>query len=907
MSLEKSLCDDSETVVIEGCIASIFKATIEGVEDLSGIRIKAIQRIGEYELSLFTGTIDECPLQSDRKSRTITAYDDFYSYSDINVAEWYNSLNYPVNIADFLKSLLNYVGIPYSDTLDIRQSFEVNKTMDTAAMAFSTVIKSVCQVIGGFGVINPDGEFDIVYMSNEVYGQALNAMSGFELESYNVKAIDKVVVRSEETDIGGTCGEGSNAYIIQGNFLCFGMDADSIASVAAELYKNVAGFTWRPCLFELGVGNPLIGCDGMRYRVVTSQGDEFETYIFNSYISGVQLFNQELESFGSETRKEVVADDYTEALITAYKVMKIKATVDGFDLQIESKVDDNEIITRINASAEKILISSTKIDIAGLVQFINGDESDVTEIDGGRLKNKSISTDKLSVENLDAICANIGGFTMRDGKIVFLENSSYKDLNTEEEKMSYWYSFGLNPNSYTENEKVMWFGAHPQIVGTGMDEKGYYTEDALVYPFYITADGKIISNGEENEIIWGSGKSYQVSQLPGTTNLNWNVQSSVQYGQESLQIASGYILFNDITRINSSGIKCNDVNVLDFTNVGIYSPEINAEIIKAKESVITTKLWCEKVDASILSILDEASIGGNLTVSGDISVPITAKSYGNDSFTVPVSGAWQTLSAALTTELSKAKTFLGSYYGIAGSDTSASWSNIISVRHRSGMNDGNIYGMYLRSHLTANSSNLVWNRQSGNGWQGERTILDSSNYSGYAQSKITGAATSVVSSNLTASRALYSDASGKIAASSNVTSTELSYLDGVTSAIQTQLNGKQASIIGAANASNGYVRIPGLQIQVAWKRVSWSGAIATAWGNGYESASAISLGNWAASFATAPAVTYAVNSSTSTDVGITGYATPSTTSAGSVYLQRNTSLSTSRTYTIHVLAIGTYS
>lgn len=346
MSLEQSLCDDSETVVIEGCIASIFKATIEGIEDLSGAKIKVIQRIGGYELSLFTGTIDECPLQSDRKSRTITAYDDFYSYSDINVAEWYNSLNYPVNIADFLKSLLNYVGIPYSDTLDIRQSFEVNKTMDTAAMAFSTVIKSVCQVIGGFGVINPDGEFDIVYLSNEAHEQALNAMSGFELESYNVKAIDKVVVRSEETDIGGTCGEGSNAYIIQGNFLCFGMDTDSIAAVAEELYKNVAGFTWRPCLFELGVGNPLIGCDGMRYRVVTSQGDEFETYIFNSYISGVQLFNQELESFGSETRKEVVADDYTEALITAYKVMKIKATVDGFDLQIESKVDDNEIITR---------------------------------------------------------------------------------------------------------------------------------------------------------------------------------------------------------------------------------------------------------------------------------------------------------------------------------------------------------------------------------------------------------------------------------------------------------------------------------------------------------------------------------------------------------------------------------
>ena len=56
------------------------------------------------------------------------------------------------------------------------------------------------------------------------------------------------------------------------------------------------------------------------------------------------------------------------------------------------------------------------------------------------------------------------------------------------------------------------------------------------------------------------------------------------------------------------------------------------------------------------------------------------------------------------------------------------------------------------------------------------------------QDTITGAATTIVSSNLTVNRALISDASGKVAVSS-VTNTELSYLSGVTSSIQTQLNG----------------------------------------------------------------------------------------------------------------------
>ena len=59
------------------------------------------------------------------------------------------------------------------------------------------------------------------------------------------------------------------------------------------------------------------------------------------------------------------------------------------------------------------------------------------------------------------------------------------------------------------------------------------------------------------------------------------------------------------------------------------------------------------------------------------------------------------------------------------------------------------------------------------------------------EATITGGATSITSSNLTASRALVSDVSGKVAVS-DVTSTELSYLDGVTSAVQTQIDSLRA-------------------------------------------------------------------------------------------------------------------
>ena len=66
------------------------------------------------------------------------------------------------------------------------------------------------------------------------------------------------------------------------------------------------------------------------------------------------------------------------------------------------------------------------------------------------------------------------------------------------------------------------------------------------------------------------------------------------------------------------------------------------------------------------------------------------------------------------------------------------------------------------------------------------------------QATITGGASTIASSNLTVNRALVSNSSGKVAVSA-VTATELGYLDGVTSLIQTQLDGKVGMTSGSVN------------------------------------------------------------------------------------------------------------
>ena len=75
------------------------------------------------------------------------------------------------------------------------------------------------------------------------------------------------------------------------------------------------------------------------------------------------------------------------------------------------------------------------------------------------------------------------------------------------------------------------------------------------------------------------------------------------------------------------------------------------------------------------------------------------------------------------------------------------------------------------------------------------------------QDKVVGGASTITADNLTANRALVSNSSGKVAVSS-VTSTELGYLDGVTSNVQTQLNKKlESAPVTSVNGKTGEVTL----------------------------------------------------------------------------------------------------
>ena len=132
------------------------------------------------------------------------------------------------------------------------------------------------------------------------------------------------------------------------------------------------------------------------------------------------------------------------------------------------------------------------------------------------------------------------------------------------------------------------------------------------------------------------------------------------------------------------------------------------------------------------------------------------------------------------------------------------------------VNDGS--GLVYQTYIMTGGVNKFWWRGYYSGawttWaQASDTTHSHSEFAALAgdiatkQATITGAASSVTSANLAVSSALVSDASGKIAASSTVSATELGYLNGVTSAIQNQLDSKPSELDSVLTGTTSAVNL----------------------------------------------------------------------------------------------------
>lgn len=204
-------------------------------------------------------------------------------------------------------------------------------------------------------------------------------------------------------------------------------------------------------------------------------------------------------------------------------------------------------------------------------------------------------------------------------------------------------------------------------------------------------------------------------------------------------------------------------------------------------------------DAKVASGIDAVKIA-NGTISN------TEFQYLNgvtDNIQTQFSGKQDLLQSGTNIKTVNSTSLLGSG-NVAVQETLVSGTNIKTINSTSILGSGNIsVAPATGIDATAIGSGTVDNTEFGylNGVTSAiQTQIDGK------QATITGAATTITSSNLTASRALASDGSGKVAVSS-VTSTELGYLSGVTSAVQTQVDTKTAKLITTNRQTASYTLV----------------------------------------------------------------------------------------------------
>ena len=86
------------------------------------------------------------------------------------------------------------------------------------------------------------------------------------------------------------------------------------------------------------------------------------------------------------------AKGYTDDEIDTAKA-EIKITTDSISSEVSRKVGNDEVISRINQSAEEIKIEASKVNIIGVITAINNDST--TTIDGGKISTGSITVGSL--------------------------------------------------------------------------------------------------------------------------------------------------------------------------------------------------------------------------------------------------------------------------------------------------------------------------------------------------------------------------------------------------------------------------------------------------------------------------------------------------------------------------------
>ena len=335
---------------------------------------------------------------------------------------------------------------------------------------------------------------------------------------------------------------------------------------------------------------------------------------------------------------------------------------------------------------------------------------------------------------------------------------------------------------------------------------------STVYKDNLTASRAVVSDGS-GKIAISAVTSTEVGYLDGVTSA---IQTQIDSKQATITGAATTIDDTNLTasravvsdgsgKVAASAVTATEIGYLDGVSSAIQTQinTTNTNLADNSSRVAATVTETTAVEARRVANIAGAVSSittGNLTASRAVVSDGSGK-VAASAVTATELGYVDGVTSAIQTQIdSKQATITGAATTIDDADLTASravvsdGSGKVAVSDVTSTEIGYLDGVSsaIQTQINTTNTNLA-----------DNSSRIASNFSNTAAvetrrvANIAGAVSTITTGNLTASRAVVSDGSGKVSASA-VTATELGYVDGVTSAIQTQIDSKQATITGAA-------------------------------------------------------------------------------------------------------------
>lgn len=428
LTLKETLCAE-EKLVFGTCQASELSFS---TNDTEGINLvgkvlncemfigNAVMNTPKVNLGRFIVTEDK--LSSNKLSRQIKAVDGLYEILNSDVTEWFKTLALPMTLKAFRNSFFEHIEYSQEDVELVNDSLIVERTIDSPQITGALIIKAICEINGVFGkmVRSADKRFKYVslgveytenalYPAEDLYPSETLYPSGFESSEYhkfntdnyftvdyanyvsNDDGLDKLIIRQEENDIGITVGSGStfdNVYVVQNNFLVYGMNTEQLTAVANNLYNKIKYVAYRPATAVVR-GNPCLEVGDA--ITVVADNKRINTYILQRTLVGMGALKDTYTAKGVEKYAEEVNGLNAQINQLRGSTVKVKTDLEGLSVTVEdladdvsaelelkvSKDDNDQVVSMINASADVITLNSNRL-VVNSDNFKLTKEGDVT-------------------------------------------------------------------------------------------------------------------------------------------------------------------------------------------------------------------------------------------------------------------------------------------------------------------------------------------------------------------------------------------------------------------------------------------------------------------------------------------------------------------------------------------------